>query len=228
MLTLLTSPTDAWNERRRFYKVYLDINCLDVVRSAMLARRTRLRRISPSFLFNNFQTAPSQRLFAALSFHQLTNPSFAAIDSHPASFHQPTNRSSRNSFPFSSIQNPGVWGPRAHLRDAGGGPFRLSSRHSPLATRHALITPLFVALPYVSRLSSLSTAFAHFDGGGRVHFPISGILTSHSSLATRHALTCLTSLWSAPNMVREKFPYSRTSGRVTCGSCADKPRKGVA
>ena len=40
--------------------------------------------------------------------------------------------------------------------------FQLSTVNSPAS-------PLFVALPYVSSPSPLSTAFTHFDRGGRVH-----------------------------------------------------------
>jgi hypothetical protein len=38
------------------------------------------------------------------------------------------------------------------------------SRHSPPATRHLPISPLFVALPYISSVSPLSSAFTHLNG----------------------------------------------------------------
>lgn len=38
-------------------------------------------------------------------------------------------------------------------------------RHSSPATRRSCLSPLFVAFPYISRLSPLSTAFTYFDRG---------------------------------------------------------------
>ena len=42
------------------------------------------------------------------------------------------------------------------------------SRPSAPATRHLPLSPLFVALPYVLSASPLSSAFTHFNRGGRV------------------------------------------------------------
>jgi hypothetical protein len=52
-----------------------------------------------------------------------------------------------------------------HLRCRGWHPKSIFSRHSSLAI---VLSPLFLALPYVFVLTPLSTAFTHFDPGGRV------------------------------------------------------------
>src|SRR6266404_7222435 len=72
------------------------------------------------------------------------------VDLQTPSFHQITNCSFLNSFPFIIICVApcffAVTTPRLHA---------------------FLVSPLFVALPYVLVLSLLSTVFAHSDPGGR-------------------------------------------------------------
>src|SRR6266404_4107671 len=73
------------------------------------------------------------------------------VDLQTPSFHQITNCSFLNSFPFIIICVApcffAVTTPRLHA---------------------FLVSPLFVSLPYVLVLSLLSTVFAHSDPGGRV------------------------------------------------------------
>ena len=75
--------------------------------------------LPPSFI-SNCMCIPSRsrhslptidhRLSPLFSFHALTNPSSTLIDLQVLYFHTLTNPFSRNPFPFTSIQNPGVAG----------------------------------------------------------------------------------------------------------------------
>ena len=101
-------------------------------------RRRALRRITPSFLFNNFQTAPSQ-------------PSI------------------RKPFASSDLQTPFPATPFFSQPSALPGCGNLGSNFKFLISSLSLpVSPLSAALPYVFVLSPLSTAFTHFDRGGRV------------------------------------------------------------
>ena len=60
-------------------------------------------------------------------------------------------------------------------------------RHSSPATRRSCLSPLFVAFPYISRLSPLSTAFTYFDRGygvqlSRPSAPFSPLVSSEVAL----------------------------------------------
>jgi hypothetical protein len=58
-----------------------------------------------------------------------------------------------------------------------------------LLTINSLLTPLFVALPSISRLNPLSTAFTHFDGGVGVAFHFFRPLPIYPScLVPKHTL----------------------------------------
>ena len=57
-----------------------------------------------------------------------------------------------------------------------------------VSTVDSLLTPLFAASPPISRLTPLSTAFTHFDGGVGVtfHFPVPLLNCPERSRATTH------------------------------------------
>jgi hypothetical protein len=132
---------------------------------------------------------PSQSIILCALSDSVAKPSLSAfpVDFQSSCFQQLTNPSFHKPLVFSSIQNAGGW---------RGVRFTPPSRHSSVAIHHFCITsflsvvcpfnfqlstatspasPLFVALPYISAVSPLSTAFTHFNRGGGMTSRFCGI-----------------------------------------------------
>jgi hypothetical protein len=152
--------------------------CLRGVYPECPSRRVHPARSQPTAV--DACATPSQSIIRCALSDSVAKPSLSGfpVDFQSSCFQQVTNPSFHKPLVFSSIQNAGGW---------RGVRFTPPSRHSSVAIHYFCITsfvsvvcpfnfqlstvdssasPLFVALPYISAVSPLSTVFTHFNRGG--------------------------------------------------------------
>jgi hypothetical protein len=116
----------------------------------------------PSFLFNNFQTPSSRRVFPGLPFHQVTNPSTSTVDFYPP-FFSSTYKSLSPQLPsFQIYTKPPGW-PTAPPRQS------LARRvRYPLSTLFSVVCELFAAVAKLNffLFSKIQTLSAKCRGYG--------------------------------------------------------------